>query len=409
MADKTARCEPPGVAEPASTTASEYTMKDIYAAIPAHCFQRNSLLSLAYVLRDFAYVSALAYIALAFIPTLPHPFARALAWTAYSFAQGLVCTGIWELAHECGHHSLSPHKWVNNTLGMILHSFLLVPFYAWKHTHATHHKTTNNLEKDIAFIPDTEERWTEKRNARGAFMRRLTELTEDMPAIALLELVAHQLVAFPTYLLINNFALPRMAARPWWKRSHFYWAGDGPNFKPQHTRDIIVSDIGIAAVLFLLRMACIWFGNWTVVKVYVFPWLWVNHWILTVTFLQHTDASVPFYSASSWTFTRGAAAAIDRDFGWIGRHLFHGAIETHVLHHHVSRIPFYHAQEASRAIRGVMGKQYRSEFGSSYVGAFWRVRRACRFVVEVEEDGKGVYTFPETDRRGCRVGRGRGR
>jgi hypothetical protein len=37
----------------------------------------------------------------------------------------------------------------------------------------------------------------------------------------------------------------------------------------------------------LLRMACVWFGSWTVMKVYVFPWLWVNHWICTLPLSAH--------------------------------------------------------------------------------------------------------------------------
>ena len=51
---------------------------------------------------------------------------------------------------------------------------------------------------------------------------------------------------------------------------------------------------------------------------------------MATTILQHTDPQIPHCSTSSWTFVRGAAATIDRDFGFIGRHLFHGITETHV-------------------------------------------------------------------------------
>jgi len=34
----------------------DYTMKQIYDAIPPHCFRPNTFLSLGYVLRDFAFV-----------------------------------------------------------------------------------------------------------------------------------------------------------------------------------------------------------------------------------------------------------------------------------------------------------------------------------------------------------------
>ncbi|KAF2663788.1 hypothetical protein BT63DRAFT_430058 [Microthyrium microscopicum] len=379
------------VQEPSKVDPSSYTMKEVYAAIPPHCFQRNTLLSLAYVLRDFTFVFILGYIAIFHIPSIQNQTLSTLAWTAYSFCQGLVFTGLWELAHECGHGALSKSKWINNAMGLVMHSFLLVPYYSWRLTHSTHHKTTNNIEKDIAFVPQIKEDYIEERAARGKFMKTM-ELAQDMPILALLELVGHQLVAFPTYLLINNFALPRMAAIPWWKRSHFYIGGDGPNFKPRSTREIIVSDIGIAVAVSALWIAVQFYGGWNVMKVYGFAYLWTNHWILTITFLQHTDFSLPYYSSKSWTFLRGAGSAVDRDFGFIDRFLFHGAISTHVLHHHVARIPFYHAAEASKAMQGVMGKEYRSDFKTPYLWAFWKIRSTARYVEEVDK-GSEIYFF----------------
>lgn len=395
-----------------------YTMKDIHDAIPKHCFERNSLLSFAYMLRDFAMVFSLMWLAATFVPGIENDYLRRAVWVAYSFLQGCFFTGLWELAHECGHGALSPKKWVNNSMGMLMHSFLLVPYHSWRFTHSTHHKATNNVDRDIAFVPDTKADWVAKRRGRDWFMKTL-ELVEDMPIAVMLELLGHQLIAWPVYLTINNFALPRMAAIAWWKRSHFYFGGDGPNFKPANSRDIIISDLGIAAALSVLYACVQYFGKWNVMILYGFPYLWTNHWIrkflhyalriratskkdmkiqrltistVTITFLQHTDFSLPFYPTRTWTFLRGAACTIDRDFGFIGRVLFHGAIETHVLHHHASRIPFYHAIEATQAIRGVMGVHYQSDFETPYLWAFWKNRRDCMFVEE-KDKGSDIYFF----------------
>lgn len=85
--------------------------------------------------------------------------------------------------------------------------------------------------------------------------------------------------------------------------------------------------------------------------------------------------------------------------GFIGRHLLHGIIETHVLHHYVSTIPFYNADEASDAIRPVMGKHYRSDVEGGALGfirALWRSARWCQWVepaAEAEGKGKGVLFF----------------
>lgn len=277
-------------------TPPEYTMKDIHDAIPPHCFKSNTLLSLAYVLRDFAFVFILMYIAATQIPGIQNQHLRTMAWATYSFCQGLVFTGLWELAHECGHGALSKKKWVNNTMGMVMHSFLFVPYHSWRFTHSTHHKTTNNIEKDIAFVPDTKEVWVAKRDARGKFMKSL-ELVEDMPIAVMLELIGHQLIAFPIYIIINNFALPRMAAVAWWKRSHFYFGGDGPNFKPANRRDIIISDLGIAASACVIWACVRFFGGWNVMKLYGFPYLWTNHWIRKFNhFIPSTMRLLTIYS-----------------------------------------------------------------------------------------------------------------
>ena len=77
----------------------------------------------------------------------------------------------------------------------------------------------------------------------------------------------------------------------------------------------------------------------------------VNHWLVLITFLQHTDPLLPHYRAPEFTFTRGALATLDRNLlgdcgsimAWIGAHATNGISETHVLHHISSKIPHYNA------------------------------------------------------------------
>ena len=118
---------------------------------------------------------------------------------------------------------------------------------------------------------------------------------------------------------------------------------------------------------------------------------------MAITFLQHTDPTLPHYTADSWTYTRGAAATIDREFGFIGRHLLHGIIETHVAHHYVSTIPFYNADEATVAIKKVMGTHYRSNVEGGALGflkSMYTSARWCQWVEETEgAEGSGVVFF----------------
>lgn len=165
-----------------------YTIRDVQNAIPRHCYERSTARTLGYVARDLFFIVALATLATFCIPKLPRTgyydnAQQFAAWTAYAILQSFCFTGIWEIAHQAGHQALSPTKWVNYALGMVLHSALLVPFHSWRVTHATHHKTTNNMERDIAFVPDFEDVWLAKRSARGWFMK-MTELFEDVPLVS---------------------------------------------------------------------------------------------------------------------------------------------------------------------------------------------------------------------------------
>lgn len=115
---------------------------------------------------------------------------------------------------------------------------------------------------------------------------------------------------------------------------------------------------------------------------------------MAITFLQHTDASMPHYDNSTWTFARGATATIDRDLGFIDTHLFHDIIGTHVCHHLISTIPFYHAGEASQHIQKVMGKHYKADVKTPFWTAFFRNQRTCKFVEETAgAEGSGVYMY----------------
>ena len=63
--------------------------------------------------------------------SLPHPALYTAAWVAlwalYGFCTGLPATGLWVVAHECGHQAFSESKTINNTVGWVLHSACALP------------------------------------------------------------------------------------------------------------------------------------------------------------------------------------------------------------------------------------------------------------------------------------------
>lgn len=369
----------------------DFTIKDILDAIPAKCYERGLAKSLSYVFRDiFCLVSIglfthkLAY-PLLFASagkTLPWQLAKFLFWFSYTYVQGLFCTGLWVLAHECGHQAFSDYGAVNDFVGWTLHSYLLVPYFSWKYSHSKHHKATNHLTRDMVFVPPTTEEFKERRGFVGDM---LYHHTGDSPLRTLLETLFQQLAGWITYITtdITGQKYEGVAA---WKQNHFY--PFSPLYEKKDAFYILLSDLGILTQCLVLKLWFDKFGGWSLFINWFVPYIWTNHWLVFITYLQHTDPTVAHYDADEWTFAKGAASTIDRQFGFIGPHIFHDIIETHVLHHFCSRIPFYNAREGSEAIKKVMGEHYRFNDENMWV-SLWKCARGCQYV----EGDNGVLMF----------------
>ncbi|KAI1638487.1 fatty acid desaturase [Biscogniauxia mediterranea] len=394
----------------------DYTIKDIHNAIPKHCFNRSAITGLYYVFRDIACLATTFYLFNTYLTpeNVPSTPARAALWGLYTFVQGLFGTGIWVLAHECGHQSFSPSKVLNDTVGWILHSSLLVPYFSWKISHGKHHKATGHMERDMVFVPRTRE---ERASRLGKMVHELSELGEETPIVTFVSLLGQQLVGWPNYLLTNvtghNFHERQREGRGKGKKNGLgggvnHFDPRSPLYEAKDAKLILLSDLGLAITIGVLTILGNTFGWKNMLVWYFLPYLWVNHWLVAITFLQHTDPSLPHYTSASWTYVRGAAATIDREFGFIGRQLLHGIIETHVLHHYVSTIPFYHADEATEAIKKVMGRHYRSDTKDGSIGflrAMWRSARMCQWVEPSEGakgEGKGVLFFRNSNGLGTK-------
>lgn len=184
---------------------------------------------------------------------------------------------------------------------------------------------------------------------------------------------------WPLYLLVNVSGQPY----PGWA-SHF-----NPNcaiFDKTQYWDVMQSTAGVATMISILVYAGQVFGTVAVIKFYLIPYLFVNFWLVLITYLQHTDPALPHYREGVWNFQRGAALTVDRSFGILD-YFHHHIADTHVAHHFFSTMPHYHAQEATQHIKKVLGKHYHSD--NTPIGlALWRVWRECRFV---EDDGDVVF------------------
>ncbi|KIJ17890.1 hypothetical protein PAXINDRAFT_111563 [Paxillus involutus ATCC 200175] len=391
----------------------DLTIKDLLSAIPAHCFKRSALRSSLYVAWDCIVIGAI-YKAATFLNTfinpellsLPHPIlypvARLSLWSLYGFATGLFGTGLWIIAHECGHQAFSESKFVNNSVGWVLHSALGVPYHSWRISHAKHHASTGHMTQDQAYVPNTRGQLglppldPTKENILGStisddVMKELWDAIGDSPIGTTLGSAFYLLGGWPAYLISNASGQKGYPAGT----NHFN--PDAVIFAPHQRDAVILSNVGILLWMASIAASIYTFGFPTVFRLYIVPYLWVNHWLVLITFLQHTDPLLPHYRASEFTFPRGALATLDRSLlgdcgkimAWLGAHATHGISETHVLHHVSSKIPHYNAWEASDALRERLAQS-----GIILQGApggwreVYRVFKECKFV---ENEGNIVF------------------
>ncbi|KAK7423069.1 hypothetical protein QQZ08_009236 [Neonectria magnoliae] len=370
-------------------------IKSLRDAIPKSCFTPSTLRSLGYLLRDVLMAGSLVWIAVNLIPALPHPVLRMAAWTLYGYAQGLVCTGLWILAHEAGHGAFSVYPRLNDTVGWLTHSVLLVPYFSWKFSHHRHHIFTGHMDKDMAFVPKM--RVDHFQQMQAAFVD--LDLFEDIPVVQFVRLFLHQLIGWPLYLFFNVSAgkesLQRKASLL--RQSHF--DPGSAVFRRSEALYIVLSDIGLGIMIGVLYFCSVKIGIEKVILVYGQSYLWVHHWLIAITYLHHTHPNVPHYTADGWSFVKGALTTVDRDFGFIGRHFFHGIIEYHVVHHLFPRIPFYHCEEATEAIKPLLGGLYCRD-DLPFLRQLWTTFTQCKYVEEDDADPGTVRWASEGSTKG---------
>ncbi|KAI0824503.1 fatty acid desaturase-domain-containing protein [Trametes gibbosa] len=372
------------------------SLKDVHAAVPRHLFEKSTLKSLFYVGRHVA-LSVLFYLFATRIDLLAFRIATALGmsvsfrgtvswllWVLYWFWQSVAFAGMWTLGHECGHDTLSPHAWINVVLGMGLHTWVLTPYFAWRITHRSHHKGTNNLARDETYHPFTRSD-LKLPDAKVATPMDYKEILEETPLFTLFKMIIRQFLGFQLYLIHNRKGNPKYPPGT----SHY--KPSSKLFKPQDRTSIVVSDIAVGCMLAFLTVWSYRTGFSNVWNLYLVPWLWAHNWIVMFTYLQHSDPTIPYYREKSWTFARGALATVDRPvFGWVGRLFWHGACSiahNHVAHHFFVTIPFYNLPQVTEVIKPVLGEYYCYD-STPTLYALWRSFTQCTFI---EAEGDVVF------------------
>jgi omega-6 fatty acid desaturase / acyl-lipid omega-6 desaturase (Delta-12 desaturase) len=209
-------------------------------------------------------------------------------------------------------------------------------YFSWQISHGKHHKGTGHISRDFVFVPPLRSEvilgrggniseFPEEGDLTEEQENKLYDLLEDAPMITLFVVIMQQVFGWLGYISFNVTG-QTYPTRKFWEVNHFN--PSSPLFSRHEYNKILLSDLGVILMLGVLTLASRTWGFSNVLCFYVLPYFWVNHWLVLITFLQHTDPALPHYRANAWNFQRGAAATMDRDFGFIGKHIFHDIIEV---------------------------------------------------------------------------------
>ncbi|KAI0318807.1 delta-12 fatty acid desaturase protein [Amylostereum chailletii] len=376
-------------------------MQALREAIPKHAFHRSTkraLIGISPIVTSSALLFACAFYIDDAQPSLgPISLtafalvAQRLLWFAYWIAQGIALAGLWTIGVssmlQADHNNLSPMAWLNHSVGYVCHSMLFLPYLSWRITHLRHHQHTGSMEKDEVYIPALRSE-LKLPPAVKASHAQYAEALDESPIVTCIRFVVMQLFGMRRTHQWNTTGSKRFPT------GANHWLPSSGLFPRKQRMDIIISNIGIVSMFALLTLWSYHSSITQVVKVYFIPFLFANHWyvIVTMTFLQHSCPTVPFYRDESWTKARGSLATIDRvSLPWLD--IFLGLNHYHTTHHLSIRDSTNNLSIAHGAIRPLLGDMY--NYDSTTI--FWALKRSFTECLFVEDEG-GVLFYK--DKRG---------
>jgi len=354
------------------------TNEQVLSAIPAHLKVRSTETSLYYAAISLLITSS-CFLFGRYM--MPWTLSAIPLWILYWVVTGTVATGMWVVAHECGHGAFSDNKLLQDAVGYIYHSVLLVPYFSWQRSHAVHHSRTNHVDEGETHVPH---RITVPAGESAVAFR---EAFSNEGMFGFVNSILHLGLGWPAYIIAGISGGPVRGMT-----SHFVPVCTGEVSlypKTEMKLKVLASDIGIFVTLYALYKWIQAEGFLTVFALYFGPYLITNCWLVGYTWLQHTDVDVPHYDTQNWNWAKGALLTIDRPYPFIIDWLHHHIGTTHVAHHVCSSIPHYNAGEATKALKEAFPEHYLYD-PTPIHEALWRI--ACKCVAVRKEGDMWVYT-----------------
>lgn len=356
------------------------TKRGVREAIPEHCFKRSYVHSLGVTAWDLAVVAFSGYAIYYANASLPAA-ASPLAWLFYWWYQGLTFTGLWVIAHECGHGGFTDSRLVNDAVGFLLHSSLVTPYFSWAITHAKHHHYTNHMTMGETWVPADVD--PNKKSVLAAKTKKGT----------IKRIVLIFLAGWYMYLFVNATGAKQNRGA-----SHFNPKAKSL-FKKKDQNYVRASTVGVLFALAAIGLGIHNYGFFDVWRYYIVPQMIANFYLCMITFMQHTHPDVPHFNDDEWTWLRGAVSTIDRSMGPFADYKTHYIVPSHVAHHIFSDMPYYGAMEATPYIKAYLGKYYKEAMpepvlGSTYLGYLRDFYVAMNQAVTVgHEEGNNFMWF----------------
>eukprot|EP01013_Petalomonas_cantuscygni_P014960 TRINITY_DN3066_c0_g1_i1.p1 TRINITY_DN3066_c0_g1~~TRINITY_DN3066_c0_g1_i1.p1 ORF type:complete len:438 (+),score=86.43 TRINITY_DN3066_c0_g1_i1:131-1444(+) len=344
-----------------------FSLKELKSAVPNHCFTKSYVRPLLWLLHDLSlYGLCMAF---GWCVMLGHglpasvtgaSFVNAAAallspwlnnfigWVVFAAVTGTVGTGLWVLAHEAGHHALTPSHTLNNFIGYVVHQWLLVPYFAWQYSHGVHHRRTNHLDDGETHVPSTiDDVVGDSTLQYRMWMYQHLPQWLNLGALTTIFLI----VGWPVYVVFHTTG---SAARRLAGANHFDWSDKNPLFPSTWRSRVRLSSLGVICMVLAVATSMYYLGVMTVMKMYVCPLLITNCWLIGYTFVHHTHERLPHMQEGAWDWLKGALCTVDCDYGAVFDYIHHDIGRTHLAHHLFSEMPFHHQREATVAIRSFL-------------------------------------------------------
>jgi len=297
---------------------------------------------------------AAGYLWMWFMHTIIPGWQMAICWVLV----GTGYAGLFTIAHDAARRAMLPQSpLLNDLIGSIIMAPALYSLEAWRIKLLTHFIYPNVLgEDDASWQPLTKERL----QSLSGWALTATQAWATTP-FKLLGSIGHWLSSFSYFDLKRYYQPLRVTMLASWSVPFWFMA------------------LGWSTLIAVAGPAG-WFNCWFM------PWLVFHTWLSLLTLLQHTAPHVPFargdgdYDVAQATLNGTITVSFPRWLEWVLNDA-----NYHLPQHLRPDVPFYHAREATQALRQRLGP-YMSEGVMS--------GRLLRNVVErwqVFDEGRATY------------------